>query len=344
MPQQTLSPSTGSDRNHGGARNVVDLVSSGVLPSRGEVDNEGDVPMGPSTDGETLAEHHVPGFPPSPEVLEHSPDALGNTGEDRAQPEHEISPTASVSGEPERDIIMEEARAPEYFEVPVPEDDEDLLFGDTECFLAFPEHGQAWEMTIHETQVNWDDLPSAQQALEYVTLATPDRKKRVEVRTRDLTGDEREQFEQAKGKEVGAWLSHQTVRRVLAGSLSGGQLLRCRWILTWKAPEQPGGPRRAKARLVVLGFEDPGLGDIPNDAPTLGKDARQLILQKVAANRWKLINFDISTAFLQGEGDGRQLGIHPPEELRQALQMKPGEQCQLMGGAYGRIDAPFFVV
>ncbi|CAE7733941.1 GIP [Symbiodinium pilosum] len=237
-------------------------------------------------------------------------------------------------GEPERDIIMEEARAPEYFEVPVPEDDEDLLFGDTECFLAFPENGQAWEMTLHETQVNWDDLPSAQQALEYVMLATPDRKKRVEVRMRDLTGDEREQFEQAKGKEVGAWLSHQTVRRVSAGSLSDEQLLRCRWILTWKAPEQPGGPRRAKARLVVLGFEDPGLGDIPNDAPTLGKDARQLILQKVAANRWKLINFDISTAFLQGEGDGRQLGIHPPEELRQALKMKPGEQEKYSFGSY----------
>ena len=90
-----------------------------------------------------------------------------------------------------------------------------------------------------------------------------------------------------------------------------------------------------------MGFEDPGLNDIPNDAPTLGKDARQLILQKVASNRWKLINFNISTAFLQGQGDGRKLGIHPPEEIRQALDTKPGDQCQLMGGAYGRIDAPF---
>ena len=92
---------------------------------------------------------------------------------------------------------------------------------------------------------------------------------------------------------------------------------------------------------MVLGVEGPGLSHIPNDAPTLGKDARQLILQKVSADKWKLFNFDISTAFLQGQGDGRALGIHPPEELKHALDMKLGDQCQLMGGAYGRVDAPF---
>ncbi|CAE7672910.1 GIP [Symbiodinium sp. CCMP2592] len=83
------------------------------------------------------------------------------------------------------------------------------------------------------------------------------------------------------------------------------------------------------------------LSDIPNDAPTLGKDGRQLILQQVASRQWKLINFDISTAFLQGKGDGRKLGIKPPEELREALGMGPTDQCRLEGGACGRIDAPF---
>ena len=322
-----------------GIRNVVDLVGAGVMPSRDEVDREGDVPMGPITEsGENAVEAlHIPDPAPDPDLLEYSPDALGNSGEDGAQPEHEVSPTASRTGEIGPDAVMESAGGPEFHEIPVPvDDDDDLLFGDTERFLAFPDKGQVWEMTLHETQVDMSNLPSAQQALEYVMLASSERKKRVEVKMRDLTSSEQEQFVQAKGKEVGAWLSHQTVRR-----LADEQLLRCRWILTWKPPEQHGGPRRAKARLVVLGFEDPGLGEIPNDAPTLGKDARQLILQKVAANRWTLINFDISTAFLQGQGDGRTLGIHLPEEIRQALDMKPGDQCQLMDGAYGRIDAPF---
>jgi hypothetical protein len=66
---------------------------------------------------------------------------------------------------------------------------------------------------------------------------------------------------------------------------------------------------RPKARLVILGFEDPDISVVPNDAPTLGKDGKQLILQKVSSNRWPLLNFDISTAFLKGEGDGRELGI-----------------------------------
>ena len=79
----------------------------------------------------------------------------------------------------------------------------------------------------------------------------------------------------------------------------------------------------------------------PRDSPTLGKNARQLLLQKIASNRWKLINFDVSTAFLQGQGDGRKIGILPPEELKRALKMQAGEQCLLEGGAYGRIDAPF---
>ena len=251
------------------------------------------------------------------------------------QPEMEVSPV--VSETPERPPEVNAADLP----VPEDDDDEDLLFGDAESFFEVLGPGRAWEINLHETQVPQESLPSPEQALHFVMLATEERKKRVEVKLRDLSAQERELFTQAKGKEVQAWLDHRTVRKVAAGSLSDEQLMRCRWILSWKPPEKEGGPRRAKARLVVLGFEDPDISSIPNDAPTLGKDARQLLLQKVASNRWRLINFDISTAFLQGQGDGRQLGIHPPEELRKALNMKGTEQCMLEGGAYGRIDAPF---
>ena len=117
--------------------------------------------------------------------------------------------------------------------------------------------------------------------------------------------------------------------------------MRCRWILTWKPPSPGTSERRAKARLVVLGFEDPDLQHVPNDAPTLSKDAKQLLLQQVASRQWTLVNFDISTASLKGEGDGRALGIHAPHELRASLGMKEGDQCSLSGGAYGRILAPY---
>ena len=98
---------------------------------------------------------------------------------------------------------------------------------------------------------------------------------------------------------------------------------------------------RAKARLVIIGYEDPDIDTVSNDAPTLTKDGRMTVLQAVAAHRWELLSFDVSTAFLHGKGDGRTLGVHPPPELREALGMTGTDQCALDGGAYGRIDAPY---
>lgn len=176
---------------------------------------------------------------------------------------------------------------------------------------------------------------------EHVMLTTQDRRQRVEVNYRSLGEHDRRLFDAAKKKEMNAWIDHGTIKRVTKGTLQPNQVMRCRWILTWKSPAPGTTEKRAKARLVVLGFEDPMLHSVPNDAPTLSKDAKQLLLQKVASNGWRLINFDISTAFLKGESDGRPLGIHPPKDLAREIGLQPNEDCALTGGAYGRIDAPF---
>ncbi|CAL1155944.1 unnamed protein product, partial [Cladocopium goreaui] len=145
---------------------------------------------------------------------------------------------------------------------------------------------------------------------------------------------------EAKNKEIDAWVKHETVKKVARGTLRDDQIMRCRWILTWKPPAPGTSERRAKARLVVLGFEDPQISSISADAPTLSKDGKQLVLQQVASNGWRLVNFDIATAFLKGQGDGRALGLHAPKELKEAIGMGPNDQCSLLGGAYGRADAP----
>ena len=178
------------------------------------------------------------------------------------------------------------------------------------------------------------------EILEWVCLATGARKQRVEVQWKNLGESEKKLFEKAKEKEISAWVSHGTVQRVARGTLRDDQIMRCRWILTWKPPAPGTSEKRPKARLVVLGFEDPQISSISADAPTLSKDGKQLILQQVASRGWQLINFDISTAFLKGAGDGRKLGLHAPKELQKAIGMEPGDQCSLIGGAYGRADAP----
>ena len=71
-------------------------------------------------------------------------------------------------------------------------------------------------------------------------------------------------------------------------------------MLTWKAAEDLPNGRKAKARLVVLGYQDPSLTEVLRDAPTLTREGRNIILQCVASNMWTLCSFDITTAFLRG--------------------------------------------
>ena len=127
--------------------------------------------------------------------------------------------------------------------------------------------------------------------------------------------------------------------------------MKCRWILTWKPidpdEKQVSGSQthphhKPKARLVVLGFQDPQVDSIPRDSPTLSKLSRMLILQFAASRQWKIGSFDVKTAFLRGQSrDNRILGIEPPKELKERLQLQDNEVLQLLKGAYGRVDAPY---
>jgi hypothetical protein len=227
-------------------------------------------------------------------------------------------------------------------EIPVPDDDDgELLFGDDLPIMGGD--SGVWEINFEngpEHECENICLCESPEILEWANLATGTRKQRVEIQWKNLNEKERDLFQKAKAKEIGAWVDHGTVKRVSRGTLRDDQIMRCRWILSWKPPMPGCTEKRAKARLVVLGFEDPQLATISADAPTLSKDGKQLVLQQVASRGWKLINFDIATAFLKGEGDGRKLGLHAPPELQQAIGMRPGDQCSLVGGAYGRADAP----
>ena len=52
------------------------------------------------------------------------------------------------------------------------------------------------------------------------------------------------------------------------------------------------GPKfKPKARLVILGYEDPQLESLARDSPTLGKDSRSLIFQYAASTKTKIRSF-----------------------------------------------------
>lgn len=176
-------------------------------------------------------------------------------------------------------------------------------------------------------------------------LASAAKRQKVEVKERELSPAEQELFHQAKSKEIQSWLTTDTVRRIARNQIPADQVLRSRWVLTWK-PIDPSSSAdsnamKAKARLVILGFEDPQIDTLARDSPTLGRDSRMLLLQYAASSQWQIRSFDVQTAFLRGSRtDGRILGMEPPPEMRLLMNLKPWECCELKKSAYGLVNAP----
>ena len=98
--------------------------------------------------------------------------------------------------------------------------------------------------------------------------------------------------------------------------------------------------RKAKARLVILGYADPDLGNHKTWSPTLRRDTRNLILSILAHRKWLLFTLDAKTAFLLGKPSGRDLPLYVL--LPRDLEEWPGEggPRRLLKAAYGLAEAP----
>ena len=110
--------------------------------------------------------------------------------------------------------------------------------------------------------------------------------------------------------------------------------MRARWVLTWKSSG------KAKARLCVLGFQDPDLTDVPRDSPTLSTASEAFIMQWIASEKYRLISSDIKTAFLSGDEDVRNIFIAPPDDVRKMLNVDHDTVLRLRKAVYGLVNAP----
>ena len=192
-------------------------------------------------------------------------------------------------------------------------------------------------------------MPSDEES--WAMLATTAKKQRTEVKLTELSPTERAEFQAAKESEIQNWIKTGTISTILRHQIPEEQILRCRWILTWKPIDNAGQEdsiqqnaktHKAKARLVVLGYLDPRIEELPRDSPTLNKTSRMLALQVIASHAWQLRSFDIKAAFLQGQPQADRItAIDPVPELRRALNLQTSEVCKLNKSAYGLIDAPY---
>ena len=167
-----------------------------------------------------------------------------------------------------------------------------------------------------------------------------------EVQLQKLTPSLRGLFERAKTKEVNSFLKNEAVRKCLddeeiSRAYSTNRILKARWVLTWKSvpPEDrqeallesknnpdtvhtPDGSRKAKARIVLLGFQHPSLLDptFKTAAPVQSMIGRNLLYLMAATHQWPIEGLDLATAFLQTqptEADA-EIWTSGVEELRSA--------------------------
>ena len=159
--------------------------------------------------------------------------------------------------------------------------------------------------------------------------------RKSEVKWSSLDAKGREEFQKAKMLEVDQWIQAEATKAV-QGHIDPQRSIRMRWVLTYK---ESGA---AKARIVLIGFEDPDLDTLVSSSPTMCRRTRQLILQYAAQKGWKLLKADIKSAFLQGPAsqESRQLFAIPVKELADAMKIPEGQAVQVRKAAYGLVNAP----
>mgnify|MGYP001826004312 CR=1 FL=1 len=159
--------------------------------------------------------------------------------------------------------------------------------------------------------------------------------RKAEVKWSTLDADGRAKFEKAKHAEIDQWLEEEAVKAV-EGHIPRERVMRMRWVLTYK------DTGAAKARLVLIGFEDPDLDRLVSSSPTMCRRTRQLVLQAAIQQGWKPLKGDIKSAFLQGTASQtlRQVYALPVPELAHALGVPEGRAVQVQKACYGLVNAP----
>ena len=165
-------------------------------------------------------------------------------------------------------------------------------------------------------------------------------KNKSNLTERSMTLHEKELFMQAKVKELKSFFENGVWEFSTAAEADPSRTLSSRLLLKWS--KNPDGTPRAKARLIVRGYADRDAleGKIDTAAPTTSRLSRSMLLSMMATMRWNCWTADVSTAFLQGLPQERQLWVKLPAEALKILGAAPDTRMFLKKPCYGQLDAP----
>ncbi|CAE7708489.1 RE1, partial [Symbiodinium pilosum] len=165
------------------------------------------------------------------------------------------------------------------------------------------------------------------------------KRRAVELSEKRMTAEEKEEFRGAKGVEIRNFLASEAFQ-VLPPHLrpDKSQAIGMRWILSWKLKED--GTRKAKARAVLLGYQDSAYEHRATTSPVMTRQTRQMVAQLATWKRWKLSKGDVTGAFLQSREYPDQLYCIPTPDICEALGVAPGTVTRVQKACYGLVDAP----
>ena len=165
------------------------------------------------------------------------------------------------------------------------------------------------------------------------------KRRAVEVSERRLSAEELQQFREAKAAEVKNFVASgafESLPEHLRPSKE--QAIGMRWVLTWKHRDD--GSVKAKARAILLGYQDPCYEHRDTTSPVMTRQTRQFQLQLAALKNWKVYKGDVTGAFLQGREYPDTLYCIPCPEICTALGLAEGSVTKLRRACYGLLDAP----
>ena len=175
----------------------------------------------------------------------------------------------------------------------------------------------------------------------HVWLSRKMDEKGKEIRWEALPLERKKDYDMAQAKELAQVAQSQALRNLTKAELKEFQPEKCmnmRWVLTQK------GDGTAKARLVVLGYQMPGIGHAETASPTLSKVGRNTVLTVAAALGMKLKAGDVTSAFLQAREslEAENLTVWAPPELAVLFGAKPGDPraLRVLRAFYGLVHAP----
>lgn len=165
------------------------------------------------------------------------------------------------------------------------------------------------------------------------------KRRAVEVHEKHLSEAERKQFAEAKSIEVRNFIAARAFE-ALPPELQPdrSQAIGMRWLLTWKLKED--GGRKAKARAILQGYQDPHYEHRATTTPVMTRQTRQFLLHEASRNGWSVRKGDVTGAFLQGREYPQKLYCTPCPEICKEMGLEPGEIMRVKRGCYGLVDAP----